>query len=573
MTARAQEQSIGLGPFTGAFDPVDPGGSRVTRLWDAINMRVPDAQNGSAVVARAGMAGLVQRLVSSLGDATGQGGIHFRTLNGFIYTYVFAGGRMYSWDGLNTFVDVTPAGIVIDTINPVFTAMFNDYMVVSDEVNRPWAFNPNTSTATLIDIDGTGIDWCSKGGPEIYNDRVFFIVRLKGSSYLTSESANRINTDGDINFGGRRLLDEIVAGFQNTIVWSEPGTPLVGYTQVGYANNWTLAQTSNEILAWLAADEGTLVYARNAGIGAITGTVTSDFKTSATRDSISTVVGSNTPAAKIYIDRRIFFLDLDGRPYMMLATGGEPQRLWLPVRTETELQAGTSGNQVTVLDKARVAFRDDYKLVCWTIWDRQTIYCFDSATGQYVGTWIIGGAAGASIHVDAMLSLVDNLNRICFIVLGTRDSTYTGSSQGVVWRQKYPSDSNAWLDEPTLGGATVALTRAVETHWIYAKAKRKYRARKASFSFLADSSTHAVSLQYMSPSGGLSTAIVGATSAVSGEKNAQDSISTARWSLGPNAQGTGLRFRLSCTHSDNVQFGIHDGVIDAKLLEARVQSA
>lgn len=572
MTAKPVEEDIPVGPFTGAFDPVDPNGSKASQLFDAVNMRVPDAANQSAVVARIGMTGLAQRLTASSGS-TGQGGIHFRTLNGFSYTFLFAGGRMYSWDGVNTFTDVTPSGIVIDPANPVFAVMFNDSMVVSDEMNHPWAYNPSTGVATPIDIDGTGVEWCSKGGPEIYSDRVFFIVRLRGSGYISSETVNRINTDGGTFIGGRRILGESTIGFQNTVVWCEPGTPLVGYTQVGYANNWTLAQTSNEILAWLAADEGTLIYARNTGIGTITGTVTSDFKSSSTRDSLSTVVGSNTPAAKIYIDRKVYFLDMDGRPYRVLAAGGAPQRLWLPVRTEADLKAGTADNQDTVAACARVTFRDDYKLVCWTIWDRQTIYCFDAETGQYVGTWVVGGAPGSSIHIDAMMSLTDALGRACFIIIGTRSSTYSSAEQGVVWRQKFLSDSNAWLDEPTLGSTTTAVYRAIETHWIYAKAKGKYRARKVQFSFLADSSAHAVSLQYVSSQGGISSAIAGTISATTGDKSAQDAISTGRWSLGPNAQGTGLRFRLVCTNTDNVQFGVHDGVIDAKLSTARSKAA
>lgn len=573
MTAAAQEITLRVGPFSGTFDPTDPNGSTATRLFDAINMRVPDSGNGAAVVARMGMAGLTQRLVSSLGNATGQGGIHFRTLAGFLYTFVFAGGRMYSWDGLNTFTDVTPSGIAIDTVNPVFTAMFNDNMVVTDETNRPWVYNPSTGVATAIDIDGTGVDWCTKGGPEIYSDRVFFIVRLKGSSYITTELDVRIATDGAAGIADRRLESEILTGFQNTLVWCEPSTPLVGYTQVGYANNWQLAQTSNEILAWLAADEGTLIYARNTGIGVITGSVTSDFKSSATRDAISTVVGSNTPAAKVYVDRKVYFLDMDGRPYRVLATGGDPQPLWMPVRTEVDAMAGTADNQATVLSCARVVYRDDYQLVCWTIWDRQTIYCFDAGSGQYVGTWVIGGVPGGSVHVDAMMSLTDSLGRPCFVILGTRTSTYSSATQGVVWRQKYLSDASAWLDEATLGGATTAIYRSIETHWLYAKSKAKYRARRVSFSFLADSSAHAVSLRYMTPEGGLSAAIVGSISAVTGEKSAQDSISTARWSLGPNAQGTGLRIRLICTHTDNVQFGVHDGSVDARLLTARPRAA
>src|SRR4051812_21081153 len=125
MTAAAVEQEIGVGPFTGTFDPTDPNGSTANRLFDAINMRYADVENRAATAARIGMTGLVQQLVSG-GQGTGQGGIHFRTLGGTTYTFVFSGGKMYSWDGLNTFTDVSPSGITIDPLNPVFTVMFND---------------------------------------------------------------------------------------------------------------------------------------------------------------------------------------------------------------------------------------------------------------------------------------------------------------------------------------------------------------------------------------------------------------------------------------------------------------
>jgi hypothetical protein len=71
------------------------------------------------------------------------------------------------------------------------------------------------------------------------------------------------------------------------------------------------------------------------------------------------------------------------------------------------------------------------------------------------------------------------------------------------------------------------------------------------------------------PASGKSAKITAQSTATVGEKSVSDSISSVRWSLGPNAQGTAGRFRISATHSDNVRWGVHNVVVKAVVTKAR----
>jgi hypothetical protein len=553
-----------LGPFAGVYDAPDPGESRRTRLFDAVNVFTPDIVNGSAVVARHGCVGLTQQM-GSVSARTAQGYYMHRRLDGTLDRFTFGGGKMYQWDGLNTFTDITPAGVNIDAANPVFATSYNDQLIVADEINKPWVYNPYTGIATNIQIDAINQDWSTKGGPIVYSGKVFFILRRKGAQALDTETDIDITTESDLV-----LTTELTSGYQNTIVWCEELTPLVGYSQTNYDNTWTLTQTSDEIIAALSGEEGALVYLRNKGIGEITGAVNANFRSSATRDAISSTVGTDAPAAVISINRKIWFVDMDGRVFRAFVSGGEPQQLYFPVRREIDANVGSAANRANVVLYARAAYHEGYNLVLFTIWDRQTVYAFDAATGIFVAEWFIGGAPGASINIDAMGSMIDSNNRTAFVFGGTRDATYTSTSQGVTWRQKHADDVNMWLDQADLSVASYqGLTRAIESHWVSSNAAASFRFTDVEAQVLGDSVTHAVGLEYVVPASGKSAKITAQSTATVGEKSVSDSISSVRWSLGPNAQGTAGRFRISATHSDNERWGVHNVVVKAVVTKAR----
>lgn len=563
---------ISAGPFRGVFDSPDPKEATSTRLFDALNMLIPDLINRSGIVARHGMKGSTTRL-GAASEFTGQGTYLHRRLDGTRDRFAFSGGRMYRWDGATTYDDITPdpiaTGVQLDTTNPIFCASYNNAVIISDEQNNPWVYDPVAGSATPIQINSAGDAWASKGGPVIYGGKVFFIVKGIGDALIDTEDLDDITTEDDVD-----LATDLLSGFQNSITWCEELTPLIGYQQDNFDNLWVLTQTSNEILAALNAEEGQLIYFRNTGIGYITGEVNENFKASATKDTISTTIGTDAPAAVMSINRKVWFVDLDGRVFRAVAGGGEPQQLWFPVRREIEEHVGTSASQSNVVQFARVAYHKSYNLVLFTIWDRQTIYAFDADTGTYMGNWSIGGDAGAGIHVDAMGLSVDAHDRSVFVVQGSRTATRDATTMGVLWRQKFTDDAMQWLDQLDEAVAThTPLVRAVETHWLNSSAAKSYRINEVHAELLGDVARHAVNLQYVVPSSGKSKAMVAQSTKGIGEKSATDTISVARWSPGPNAQGTSARLRLSATHSDNVRWGVHDLTIYATITKARKAAA
>lgn len=559
---------IECGPFRGVFDSPDPKEAKPTRLFDALNMLIADLVNGSAVAARHGMVGSTTRLGSGT-DYTGQGSYLHRRLDGTIDRFVFGGGRMYLWDGGTTYTDITPSGVTIDTLNPIFCASYNNTLIVSDETNKPWVYDPALATATPIEINTIADEWATKGGPVIYGGKVFFIVQRIGAVGITTEADEDLDTEDDFD-----LSSELIAGFQNSIAWSEELDPLTGYQQDDFDNLWVLTQTSNEILAALNAEEGELIYFRNTGIGYITGEVNENFRASATKDTISTTIGTDAPAAVMSINRRVWFVDMDGRVHRAVVGAGEPEQLWFPVRREIEAHIGTSASRSDVVRYARIAFHSSYNVVLFTIWDRQTIYAFDAASGIYLGNWSVLGDAAAGIHVDAMGLLTDSNNRATFVIQGTRSATRDSTTQGVLWRQKQTDDVRQWLDQADEAVATYTpLVRAIETHWLRSSAASSYRIHEVAAQLVGDSARHAVGLQYVVPSSGLSPRRVAQSTAGIGEKSASDTIATAGWSTGPNAQGTSARLRLTATHSDNVRFGVHGLTVNATVTKARKNAA
>lgn len=561
---QASEIELEAGPFAGVFDSPDAAGASFSRLFAALNMRIPDPRDRSSVVARHGFLGLTSRLGSGA-NRTGQCLFMHRRLDGTIDRFKFCGGHMYRWDGDVTYTDITPAGIDIHPSNPIFCASYNDSLLVSDENNKPWIYDVAAATAAHIEIDDLHTNWATKGGPVVFGDKVFFILRQIGGSTLTTEAGIRLTTED-----GRELLTELLSGVQNTLTWGEELDASLGYDQGNYDNLWQLTQTSNEVLGLIIAEEGALIYYRNKGIGVITGAVSEDFKASATKDTVSTTIGTDSPAAGISINSRNWFVDMDGKVYRVALGQGAPEHIWYPMRRAADMETGLSANRATVVANARVGYHEGYGLVLFTIWDRQTIYVFDAELGIYVGQWWIGDG----IHIDAMGSMVDDSNRTTFCIIGTRADVYDSTVQGVVWREKHSDDADQWLDQAdAASGTLIGFERAAETHWMVSDVAKTYRATNVEVSLMGSATRHAVGLEYTVPASGKSARLVAQSTAVQGVVDDEDSVSRAVYSLGKNAQGDSLRLRISATHADNVRFGINSLKLSATVTKARPKAA
>lgn len=557
----AGQKPIELGPFGGVYDATAPGSSRPTRLFQGTNIIVPDPKAGSEVAARHGFLGLTTQLGSG-SERQAQGAYVHRRNDGTIDRFTFGGGKMYQWDGADTYTDITPAGVLIDPTNPVFGLSFADEFVVSDETNTPWVYTPDDGTADLIYINAALDPWCSKGGPQPFAGKVFFIRSRTGTSHILTEDDDIITTEAAD--GDDEITTELLGGFQNTIIWCEEGDVRTGYLQDGFQNFRALTQSGDDILGCIIGQETYLLYFRNTGMSLFTGSVNEDFRSAATADVVSSTLGTNTPAAVMVINRRIWFADMDGRVHRVTADGTSIEELYFPMRRAIEAAIGTAQHRTNLLRYARVGYHDGDKVVVFTLWDDQTTYVFDVKSGQFLGNWPIGGAPGESIHITALANMVDAQGRSTFCVFGTRDDDSAATNHGVLWRQKHPDDDNQWLDQADASSDTcVPLTRSMTCEWIGGRANTNYQFSEVVAELIGDVARHAVALTYTTPRG-TSTPLVAQSSIAIGDDDTDRSVSMAAWSLGRNAQGRGMRFTLSATHSDNVRWGVHNISATAK---------
>ena len=145
----------------------------------ARNTFAPDPANGSAYVQRRGFQGNALALFGR-----GQAIYSHRRLDGTLDRYVFAGGKMYEWNGGAVCTDVTPAGITIHPTNTIYVLSFFDELVVTDGANQPWVYNPDTGVAELIQAFEDSRKWNTQGPPVVYSGRVFFILKRHGAGYV-----------------------------------------------------------------------------------------------------------------------------------------------------------------------------------------------------------------------------------------------------------------------------------------------------------------------------------------------------------------------------------------------------
>jgi hypothetical protein len=531
-------------------------------------MYIPDPKNGSGIFARHGFQGQLAQLGASNDARQGQGVYSTRQLNGTLRRFCFGGGRMYEWDGLTTFTDITPVGVTIDSTNPVFCALLNGELLVSDENNKPWIYTLETGAVETIKYNDLDEEWNTKGGIVIYSGYPVAIVKSVGQVTLAAENLDTLTTESGID-----LTTEPLEGFRNTIAWGDAFTARTGWNQLDVDHTWQLTQTSGELLGCLFAEEGKLVYLRTEGMGYISGPVVagdgSQWRGSSTRDAIDALTGTDAPAAFIAVDDKYFFLDVEGRPQMM-SRSGKPVGLWLPIRREVEQHFGTQMNRSNVVTYGRVGYHKEYDVVLFTIWDRTTLYAYNAKTGNYLGTWQVAGG----IHITMLGRLPDAYERDTFIILGSRGLVYDQAQMGVFWKQKHPDDASQWLDQADASQAVhTSFTRAIETHWLKHKIAKSYRLTRVVTDMLGDAAQHSIRLLYKTPTAAQSVARVALSSATVGGKTSEDSISNAAWSLGRNAQGSGIRLRLEATHADNVRFGVHQLLAQAIVKELRPKAA
>ncbi len=265
--------------FDGMVDSLDKQVSDPRKALLLQNVYPQDPEFGGGVVGVPGFRLTSSTQLGSSGNRTTQRTFQFTQLDGTERTVGFVGGKMYTYDwGSRGWTEVTLSGVSLNTSAKIFCATFNDKLVV----------NPNDGTNKMFTWDGTTF------------------VSLTNSSTVFGQPV--------VHYA---KLFAIKWAERGTIIWSEENDPTTGYEAGGFNNSWTLGQTDQEALHRLYATNEVLYYFRARSIGAITGSVTTNFVASGSRDGVSETEGTISPAAVVSRGRDIYFLNARGRPHVI----------------------------------------------------------------------------------------------------------------------------------------------------------------------------------------------------------------------------------------------------------------
>lgn len=438
---KVSRATLAAGPWTGVFDTPDPFDAPASVLRDALNVDIPDPENESGAYARPGFAqgNIGNALTAAVGPLYGQA-IHTHTaLDGSTLNFVIIAGKLLrlgpAIGAVMTITDVTPVGITINSgVGPIPMASLLDNLIVNDGINRPWVGTNLTATpitGTYINYDGAGVAWTAYGAPAVYGGAVFFILNSVG--------------------GVSRRQD---------ISWSEPGTPLIGWQQASFDNNWTLSQHATGPLFGLAGDNLSLTYFRASSIGAIYGVVGPNLASTATNDAIALNVGCVAWRTIQQYGTSKFFADPRGRVYL-LRQGQAPEPIWHQMRGVVQQHGANEAEQLPTYASSVLEPTLNRYLV--TLWrpnvgaadtsNPAAIYSFAADSGKYMGRWTIAdtGSGGVGISVMGLLNGQD-LNSPTLCVLG--EKIVGSGALGFLWLLRirgWPTpDAGQWLDDVVL---------------------------------------------------------------------------------------------------------------------------
>lgn len=410
------------GPWDGVLNASDEPEAYKDKLYQAQNMILPGAETGggwqlrpSFVLQQAG------GVLGTVGGRYGQSIFEHVRLDGTIDRYLFVGGKMYEWNGATpgTYTDITPGAVTISATARIYCLTFANVLIVSDGVNKPWQYDPASTVATVIEYDSVPSAWTAFGKPVVNGGALHFVVDTVAGASLRTD-----------------------------FIWSEPDQPLVGYKQTGFLNTWTLTQTEADPLYALAASNAALYYFRRNSIGAITGVVGPNYQAGATLDSVSTDVGTTTPASVIVSHGSVWFLDETGKPWRF-KFGGELEPIWRGLR-DAITEDGAVGTLTATLAAASVSVsHPDLPLVLMGIWAAppsviavKKLYVFDALNGGYRGNWDCDG--GRFIHTLGVLHDAQQHNSLC--VLGDANTQSTPTSGAFLRQHMLSEGSPTWND-------------------------------------------------------------------------------------------------------------------------------
>jgi hypothetical protein len=314
-----QATTLPAGPFLGMNDAPQPNASRDDEALLLQNLYGEDTELGPRTVGRPGFAPMGTQLGAG-GVRRGQGIVQFTKRTGTEYTVAIAGGKFYTFDwGADLWTEVLSAAnlagaaITLSTTARCYFVTFADKLIISDGVNTPWAWDGTT---------GAGLTKLTNA-PVLYGQPVVYYAKL----FAIKNTARQ------------------------TIVWSEEGDPNLGYEAGGYNNAWDLVQTQTEGLVALGATNEALYFARANSVGAITGAVTTDFKTTGTREAVSVGLGTRSPGAFLVYDNAVVFPDQFGQ-FQLAQVGRGLTEVGLGIRSTMAAASPAKFPDILAIDDA-----------------------------------------------------------------------------------------------------------------------------------------------------------------------------------------------------------------------------
>ncbi len=431
-------QVLAAGPWKSVFSSTDPYDDNPAQLQAAVNCYIPDSANGSGVYQRPALIKSGQTVAGT----RAANGWTITMRDGTIYNFIATFGKLYRISGdLSTATDVTPGGVTIDNglTTRVFFQSYNDTLIVSDGVNRPW-YGTNLGatpiTGTYIHATTAAGAWTAFGQPTQFAGVLVFMVKSPASGQA--------------------------AKARISIIWCEPGDQTIGYEQTGYTNFANLIQTSSKLLTAIFGTNFGLYYWRDSEIGVVSGIVDGSFNSTATAAAVSSSIGCAASATIRRYGDMIYFCDQFGRP-QSLPIGGkitEPQ-IWLQARQVVDAQTAAAGYATALLNVAVGEIEPNLNLYLCAPYASGSLgvnnfpptfmFVFDAKTGSYLGTWTVSN--GCEITGLCQLTDTNGAATLCAIAY-----TSPGNTPSLIWSLTRLS-ANSWSDSTTAQTVSVTTNR------------------------------------------------------------------------------------------------------------------
>lgn len=456
------------GPFSGQRDSLDPSTAVMDKALLLENCYAIDANTKSAVIGRPGF----QQAGSQLGAAnkrTGQLVTQFTRLDGTEYTVAIVGGQgIYTfnwstraWTQVVTVANLTTASITLSETAQAYAVTFNNTLVISDGVNKPFTWDGTAGAGGLVSLTNAPVFF---GPPWVY------YAKLHGIK----------NTS------------------RTTFVWSEELAANTGYEAAGYVNAWTLGQTDqNALYAGIGTNAAEYLF-RARSVGVIQGAVTPEFVSSGVHDAASSNVGTTSPAGIVYHEGRVFFLDAEMRPHMIVpgAPGAIP--LW------NDAIETVAGLDRVYASTAQGVYHPGVKLVLFAVVElSQSIPSMMLAVNPYTSPPSIAGVYARGFTFQR-IGIVKNVSgEPTLMHLSSDGYAYDhGLPNGVLW-----SDA--------LNAGTQAIRHIVSAPFLGNDTEYDKRWTRCDILFRAPSNMTNVSVRYLTPRGVSSAVIFTITSSFS----------------------------------------------------------